>query len=333
MKPYGPVAVTINTPFQIGIDKSATVVQVHNNTGLSLRLYFGAAAPASPTYPSQWHATIDPGAHPVLPINSSQWFDGTLSFYPYSVQGSTPGTPGVIGASSFVSVEAYFAGEQAPQSVYSPVFQQGAAQQRVVTLPAAGRPVNNTAPYSVANQPYIDQTSGTPLDIARVQVPATANVIGNTDTNINVFLHGLHAKFKSTAADTQTEIEFSLDVIHTTGAFVALTGPFTMFSSALSAAFHIAAPTTAYSDRIEFYPTAPLVYSIPIPGATGVSSGDYIILRFNLHNTLGVWRLFLNPIWHVDMTNRSVPAGYGGNDILNLATGAIPTGATNPRTY
>lgn len=324
MKPYGPVAVTINTPFQIGIDNSAQVIQVHNNTGLSLRLYFGAAAPASPTYPSQWHATIDPGAHPVLPVNGSQYFDGTLSFYPYSVQGAQTQQPGVIAASSFVSVEAYFANEQAPQSVYSPVFQQGAAQQRVIALP----PSANASPPAGL---YYDQATATPQDMAIYSVPLGANVT-NTPSGgtsyINAYLHGFGAKFKATMADTQAELEFTLDVVHTTSGGIVLTGPFTIYTDAVSGASHVAAPTTVYGDRIGFFPAAPIVYTLRI--SAGVSAGDRIVLQWTRRSTLGNWRLFPNAIFSVDVTNQSPAASYGVSNGQNLY---LATSAINPQTY
>lgn len=326
MKPYGPVSVTINTPFQIGIDASATVVQVHNNTGMSLRLYFGAAAPASPTYPSQWHATIDPGAHPVLPVNGQQYFDGTLSFYPFNVQGAQSQQAGSISASSFVSVEAYFSGEAPPQSVYSPVFQQGAAQQRVVSVPMA-----STSP---ANDPYafvLTQAGVFPWLWSYVIIPTGANIVTasaaqNSRVAIPVYLHYVHMTLQGNAAGTNA-FSFRLDAVLLDNSLLSVkSGPITLFYSAMSA------PGAQGMDHIAHNMSNPTPIPLFVVPPTQILAGDCIGVRIRQIGNLGTWNLFPNIGFGCDFTNQSPVGFYGGVNPQGSA-GIAPTSPTNPQTF
>jgi len=325
MKPYGPVQVTLNMPFQIGIDNTATTVQIHNNTGLSLRVFFGAAAPASPTYPSQWHATVDPGSHPVLPVNGQSYFDGTVSFYPYSVQGTQTQSAGVISASSYVSLEAYFPGETPPQSVYSPVFQQGAAQQRNVAVPMPSL-ASNLSSFTT-----LTQASTNPFLYANILIPANCNQLlaqnvagGGGGVPFDFFLHDLDIRFEGTAAGYNA-VAFAIEAALYDITLVTLkAGPQTMYLTELGNPGGVGA-----SDRVTFTRSSPNPTVLNIPNGVSIVNGDALVIRFKRINTVGTWNVYPNIGWSVDAVNLSIIGAYGVVNTYNQ----LPTSPTNPQTY
>lgn len=320
MKPYGPIAFSVNTPFQVGIDSTAANVQIHNNSGLSLRVYFGAAAPANYQDAARWSATISPGSHPVLPVTWGSYPDGTLSFFPFSEQGAPAQSFGFIGASSILTLEIYYPGEDTPQSVYSPIFQQGAAQQRSIAVPMPSS-LSNAFDFTI-----LTQASAFPYLLTFTGVNASQNVYmrqGPTGGGVSIafYLHDLSIRFESNGAG-YTAFGYILECVHLSNTLAVKSGPITMYKSVLGT---IAGVGGADRDALSF--ASPRPTGLVIPNGTSIVVGDLFGVRLARFASLGNYNIYSNVGWSVDLTNTAALDTYGTGVNTHAAD------ALNPRTW
>lgn len=316
-------SLTIDTIAAFATPTGVDRVKVHNDSGFYLRVYFGLGAPSSANA-TGWHATVSPGASPVLPVVGAAYgpvgldynnarqagtYQGQVIILPFLPAGGQLSSGGVVSGGAFCYLTSFYPGEYAEPGGQVDAFVQAAKQGRYQEVTGAvERYITSVAQTDAsANMPTASGASYFTLTPARcpglfawaAKVKGTAGDV----TNINVHYYGMHADWGNTAAGAASavwRIEGVIrDAADTLDKAVETLGVYRAGSAAAPVA----------SEHISDQPSHPAMVSLSVfgPGAggPGLASGDIFRVRYIRIATAGTWETRINVDVLIDELNQS----------------------------
>lgn len=315
-----------------GIDR----VKVHNDSSFYLRVYFGLGAPSGANS-GGWHATVSPGARPVLQVvgaasgsigldfTNSQTtgsYQGQVVVLPFSPAGAILTSGGVLTGGSLCYLTSFYPGEYAEPGGQVDAFVQGAKQGRYQGTQGG------VVPYIGA----VDQGSpdGTMIGVAslltstRTPYLFAANKAGAS--LIHCYMYG-HFCSWSPVAGAVSALNFHLDValMDSTLTVVRASAEIARYKAGV-----IGANITPACEYINDQPCRPRRSQLSI--AQGVlQENDNVVVRFRNDGQVGNWASTHNIDMLIDMVNQT-PL-YEMPHLPSPVQTAPYNAVTNPQTY